>query len=360
MKDQQNAYKSAGVDIDEGARLVNMINQRNKTASHPCIIGGIGGFGAIFDIKQAGYKDPLLVSATDGVGTKLKLAIESEVFDSVGIDLVAMSVNDILVLGAKPYTFLDYYACGKLDADKAAQVVHGISKGCEIAGCALIGGETAEMPGMYNDSDFDLAGFAVGLVEREHLINGNSIEPGDVVLGLGSSGCHSNGYSLIRKIIQDQGYSYASPSPFDSGCSIAESFLRPTRIYSRSLSNVFDSAYTIKGIAHITGGGLIDNIPRILSDDLAVMLDAQKWGCGSETKWLCESANITYEDGLRTFNCGIGLVIICSKDQALSIKKLLELHGEKVFEIGDVVQRQKADEKAVSVLNQESLWNLKN
>jgi phosphoribosylformylglycinamidine cyclo-ligase len=264
-----------------------------------------------------------------------------------------------LVLGARPFIFLDYYACGKLDADKASKVIDGISKGCEIAGCALIGGETAEMPGMYNGDDFDLAGFAVGLVERKQLIDGKNIKAGDVLLGLGSSGCHSNGYSLIRKILKDDNYSFFDPAPFEPEQSVAESFLTPTRIYCSSIAKALESSAPIKGIAHITGGGLIENIPRILPDNVCVELDAQQWECGRETKWLCETARLSYDDGLRTFNCGIGLIIVCSKEKASDIKNLLEIEGEAVYQVGDVTSKENSEENIISVKNKESLWSVK-
>ena len=338
----QNAYKEAGVDIDAGAELVERIKPAIKKTMRSGVLSGLGGFGALFDLKDTGYQDPVLVSSTDGVGTKIKIAIESGKHDTVGIDLVAMCVNDLIVQGAEPLFFLDYFACGKLDVDTAETVVSGIARGCEESGCALIGGETAEMPGMYAEGDYDLAGFTVGAVERDQIITGEQIKAGDIVLGLASSGLHSNGYSLVRKIAEStQGHSYNSPAPFAQGQTLADIFLTPTRIYVKPLLAALalkndDGQAFIKGMANITGGGLVENIPRILPDGLSAVLDAESWPLPPVFKWLADCGSLSADDMARTLNCGIGMAVICSADHVKDIQKSLEQSGETVFQIGQI------------------------
>ena len=300
----------------------------------PEVMAGIGGFGALFEISKK-YREPVLVSATDGVGTKLKLAFKLNRHDTVGIDLVAMSVNDILVQGAEPLFFLDYFACGRLDVDTAATVIRGIARGCELAGCALIGGETAEMPSMYPDGEYDLAGFAVGAVEKSRLIDGAAIEPGDVVIGLASSGAHSNGYSLVRKILER-----ARPdmnADFD-GRSLAEAVMAPTRIYVKPLLALMD-ALPVKGLAHITGGGLLDNVPRILKDSLVATLDSTAWTRPKLFDWLQREGQVADAEMHRVFNCGIGMVVVVAQAQEEEALKLLREAGETAWSIGMICRR---------------------
>ncbi len=353
---KQNAYKEAGVDIEAGAALVERIKPAIAKTKRPGVMGGIGGFGAFFDVKEAGYEDPVLVSATDGVGTKLKIAIDTGKHDTVGIDLVAMCVNDLIVQGAEPLFFLDYFASGKLDVDTAAQVVEGIAQGCAESGCALIGGETAEMPGMYADGEYDLAGFCVGAVERDQMLTGESIEAGDTVLGLASSGLHSNGYSLVRKIMSStQGYSYDSPAPFSKdGKTFADVFLTPTRLYVRSVLSVLkENSSLIKGLANITGGGLIENIPRILPKGLGVALDAQNWPLPGQFKWLREAGDLDPVDMARTLNCGIGMTVICTAENKEALIEQLQKSGETVFEIGHVIEE---SSQSVQIEHTQDAW----
>jgi len=357
MKDQENAYKAAGVDIDEGNRLVEQIGKHVKKTNRSGVMSGLGGFGACFDLNETGYKDPVLVSATDGVGTKLRIAIECNSYDSIGIDLVAMCVNDLIVQGAEPLFFLDYFACAKLDADMATEVVAGIANGCVEANCALIGGETAEMPGMYNHGDFDLAGFCVGAVERNAIISGQGIQEGDIILGLASSGLHSNGFSLVRKILEDNRLSYAENFPLNTDKSIGETLLEPTKIYVRSLLEVFRSEARVKGIAHITGGGLLENIPRILPSGLCVKLDARKWSCPSVIKWLAQEGNLQPLDAARTLNCGIGMVLICAAEYSDRIIRVLEHAHEKVYKIGTVEAARDEASSLVGIENLDVLWD---
>lgn len=324
MKQQTNAYKEAGVDIDAGNLLVERIKPHIKKTNRSGVMGGIGGFGACFDLKATGYKDPVLVSATDGVGTKLKIAIDSGFHESVGIDLVAMCVNDLVVQGAEPLFFLDYFASGKLNVDNAESVIKGIAMACEEAGCALIGGETAEMPGMYGQGDYDLAGFCVGAVERDRIITGEKIVAGDVVLGLPSSGLHSNGFSLVRKIVSDQGLDYQEEAPFAPGTMLGEALLEPTRLYVRPLLSVFDKSNGIKGLAHITGGGLLENIPRILPSGLSVRLDGARWSLPPVFSWLARAGRLSAGDMARTLNCGIGMAVICSAGDVDEITQELQ------------------------------------
>lgn len=327
-------YRDAGVDIDAGDSLVERIKPFARRTMRPEVLAGIGGFGALFEISKS-YQEPVLVSGTDGVGTKLKLAFQLNRHDTVGIDLVAMSVNDILVQGAEPLFFLDYFACGKLEVDTAASVIQGIAKGCELAGCALIGGETAEMPGMYPDGEYDLAGFAVGAVEKSKIIDGKAIQPGDVVLGLASSGAHSNGYSLVRKIIER-----ARPdmdADFD-GRPLAEAVMAPTRIYVRPLLALM-RALPVKGMAHITGGGLLDNVPRILGESLAAELDSAAWRRPKLFDWLQREGNVADSEMHRVFNCGIGMVAVVAQEHEEQALKLLREAGETAWAIGRIRRR---------------------
>lgn len=327
-------YRDAGVDIDAGDALVDRIKPLAAKTMREGVMAGIGGFGALFEVPK-NYKEPVLVSGTDGVGTKLRLAFDWQRHDTVGIDLVAMSVNDILVQGAEPLFFLDYFACGKLSVDTAAAVVGGIAKGCELANCALIGGETAEMPGMYPEGEYDLAGFAVGAVEKSKIIDGKSIEVGDVVLGLASSGAHSNGFSLLRKIIETTG---ARPEDDLGGRSLGDVVMAPTRIYVRSvLAALKQHGSAIKGLAHITGGGLLDNVPRILQPGLAARLHRDAWEMPELFKWLQKGGNVADTEMHRVFNCGIGMVIVVPADQADAVSATLAAHGEQVSRLGEIV-----------------------
>jgi phosphoribosylformylglycinamidine cyclo-ligase len=361
----QNAYKSAGVDIDAGNELVERIKPHVAKTKRSGVMGGIGGFGACFDLKETGYRDPLLVAATDGVGTKLKIAIETDHHDTVGIDLVAMCANDLIVQGAEPLFFLDYFATSKLEPESAARIVGGIADGCALAGCALIGGETAEMPGMYASKDYDLAGFCVGAVERTRVITGDRIKSGDIVLGLASGGLHSNGFSLVRKIMDEtvlnQGGSYDAPAVFDPEISYAAALLSPTRLYIKSLLPVLQqsapSGYPlIKGMAHITGGGILENIPRALPDGLKVELDGASWTMKPVFHWLREQGAIGDTDMLTTFNCGIGMVVIAAPEHAQNVKEQLSATGETVFEMGTVQPCDNDNDERVHIKNLGSLW----
>ena len=325
------SYRDAGVDIDAGDALVEAIKPYAKRTLRPEVLTGIGGFGALVEISKK-YKNPVLVSGTDGVGTKLKLAFEWNKHDTIGIDLVAMSVNDILVQGAEPLFFLDYFACGKLDVPTATEVIKGIAAGCEQSGCALIGGETAEMPGMYPPGEYDLAGFAVGVVEKENIIDGKSIAVGDVVLGLASSGAHSNGYSLIRKIIER-----AKPN-LDAdfhGKTLREAILAPTHLYVKPMLELMKQL-KVKGIAHITGGGLTDNIPRILQDGLSAIVQKNTWLRPPLFSWLQEHGNVAESEMHRVFNCGVGMVVVVGKNDANTAMELLRKQGETVWAIGSI------------------------
>ncbi len=331
---QSLSYRDAGVDIDAGDALVEAIKPFAKRTMREGVLGGIGGFGALFEISKK-YKEPVLVSGTDGVGTKLKLAFHLNRHDTVGIDLVAMSVNDILVQGAEPLFFLDYFACGKLDVKTATDVVKGVAFGCEQAGCALIGGETAEMPSMYPDGEYDLAGFAVGAVEKSKLINGTTIVAGDVVLGLASSGIHSNGFSLVRKIIE-----VANPD-LDAdldGRSLADALMAPTRIYVKPLLALMNSM-DVKGMAHITGGGLVENIPRVLQKHLTAVLKKDAWPMPPLFNWLQKHGNVADSEMHRVFNCGIGMIVIVSRENADAAMAQLKSAGETVYHIGEIRQR---------------------
>lgn len=325
------SYRDAGVDIEAGDALVEQIKPFAKRTMRPEVLGGIGGFGSLFAVPQK-FKEPILVSGTDGVGTKLKLAFELNKHDTVGIDLVAMSVNDILVQGAEPLFFLDYFACGKLEVGVAAQVIKGIAEGCEQSGCALVGGETAEMPGMYPAGEYDLAGFAVGCVDKANLINGTTIAVGDVVLGLASSGAHSNGYSLIRKLIEKSGIDFESDF---HGRKFKDVVMAPTRIYVKSLLKLIE-AMPVKGMAHITGGGITENIPRVLPEGLTAEIQASGWELPPLFQWLQAQGNIVPSEMYKTFNCGIGMAIVMAKENAAAARALLEASGETVFEIGHI------------------------
>ncbi len=328
-------YRDAGVDIDAGEALVDRIKPLAARTMRAGVMAGIGGFGALFEMPQ-GLKEPVLVSGTDGVGTKLRLAFEWRRHDTVGIDLVAMSVNDILVQGAEPLFFLDYFACGKLSVETAASVVGGIARGCELSGCALIGGETAEMPGMYPEGEYDLAGFAVGVVEKSKIIDGKSIEPGDAILGLASSGAHSNGFSLLRKILT---HANAKPTDDLAGRPLGDVVMEPTRIYVKSiLSALQQHGRSIKGLAHITGGGLLDNVPRILQSGLGARLQRDAWAMPELFRWLQQNGNVADEEMYRVFNCGIGMVVVVPAAEADSIAHSLTASGEQVFRLGDIVE----------------------
>jgi len=326
-------YRDAGVDIDAGDALVDRIKPLAARTMREGVLAGIGGFGALFEVPKR-YKEPVLVSGTDGVGTKLKLAFDWQRHDTVGIDLVAMSVNDILVQGAEPLFFLDYFACGKLSVDVAAQVVGGIAKGCELSGCALIGGETAEMPGMYPDGEYDLAGFAVGAAEKSKLIDGKSIVPGDVVLGLASSGAHSNGFSLLRKILQRAN---ARPDQDFHGRSLGDVVMAPTRLYVKPvLSILAEFGSDIKGLAHITGGGLLDNVPRILQPGLQAHLHRDAWVMPELFSWMQREGGVADTEMHRVFNCGIGMVVVVPAAKAEAIMTAFKLAGETVYQLGDI------------------------
>ena len=329
-------YRDAGVDIDAGDALVDRIKPLAAKTMRPGVMAGIGGFGALFEVPRH-LKEPVLVSGTDGVGTKLRLAFEWQRHSTVGIDLVAMSVNDILVQGAEPLYFLDYFACGELSVDTAASVVGGIAKGCELAGCALIGGETAEMPGMYPPGEYDLAGFAVGAVEKSLIIDGKSIVPGDVILGLASSGAHSNGFSLLRKILT---HANARPAQDLGGRPLEDVVMEPTRIYVKSvLAALAAHGPAIKGLAHITGGGLLDNVPRILQPGLAARLHRDGWAMPPLFSWLQQNGGVADAEMYRVFNCGIGMVMVVPKDKADAVMASLRAHGEEVSQIGEIIER---------------------
>ncbi|MEZ0272620.1 MAG: phosphoribosylformylglycinamidine cyclo-ligase [Methylophilaceae bacterium] len=336
------SYRDAGVDIEAGDALVEDIKPFAKRTMRPEVLAGIGGFGSLFEVPKK-FKNPVLVSGTDGVGTKLKLAFQLNKHDTVGIDLVAMCVNDILVQGAEPLFFLDYFACGKLEVGAAAQVIKGIAAGCEQAGCALVGGETAEMPGMYPPGEYDLAGFSVGAVDKEAIIDGTTIAPGDVVLGLASSGAHSNGYSLVRKLIEVSGI--AMDSDFH-GRPFRDVVMEPTRIYVKPLLKLID-ALPVKGMAHITGGGLTENIPRVLPEGVTAELQRGSWSIPPLFAWMQEQGNIAEDEMLRTFNCGIGMAVIVAAEDAERATALLAAEGEQVSRIGVIRTRAAGEHQTV-------------
>jgi phosphoribosylformylglycinamidine cyclo-ligase len=325
-------YKAAGVDIDAGSQLVERIKPAIAATHRPGVLGGLGGFGGLFELPISQYREPVLVSGTDGVGTKLKLAVELNRHETIGIDLVAMCANDVLVMGAEPLFFLDYYATGHLDLDTAATVVSGIAAGCKQAGAALIGGETAEMPGLYAEEDYDLAGFCVGIVEKSRIITGDAIRTGDWVLGLASSGPHANGYSLIRKILAE------AQTPWDTPCGqqdLASALLTPTRIYTRPLLALLAKT-KVHGLAHITGGGLVENVPRILPRGLCATLDEQSWEQLPVFDWIHQQGKVSRDEMLRTFNCGIGMVLVVDPADADASLRLLREAGETVWPIGQI------------------------
>ena len=359
MKD--SAYKKSGVDTEAGIEVVDRIKTHVKKTVRPGVMQGLGGFGALFDMKETGYDDPVLVSATDGVGTKLRLAIDTGIHDYVGIDLVAMCVNDLVVQGAEPFFFLDYFATGQLDPAHAETVIAGIAKGCDMAGCALIGGETAEMPGMYGDGDYDLAGFSVGAVERNGIVNGQSdIRDGDVLIGLASSGIHSNGFSLVRYILKQNNITdLHEKTPFDPSLSFAQALLTPTRIYVKPLLQALaikdeDGRAAIHGMSHITGGGYPENMPRMLGDGLCAEIDVSQWNLPPVFAWLRDAGDLSFDDLTATFNCGIGMVLAVDGQSAPQIVSALQDAGEDVYTIGRVT---KADDGASVRLKNADAWD---
>ena len=336
MTNQQNGltYADAGVDIDAGNALVEQIKPAAKRTARPGVMAGLGGFGALFDLKAAGFADPVLVAATDGVGTKLRIAIDTGVVDTIGIDLVAMCVNDLVCQGAEPLFFLDYFATGRLETDHAVRIIQGIATGCEQSGCALIGGETAEMPGMYQAGDFDLAGFAVGAMERGSALPADVAE-GDVLLGLASDGVHSNGYSLVRKLVEVSGLNWADDCPFATG-TLGAALLAPTRLYVKPALSAIDLG-GVNALAHITGGGLTENIPRVLPDGMGVQIDLDSWDLPPVFQWLAATGGMQSSELLKTFNCGIGMVLAVSADRADALSRQLTAEGEKVSVLGCVI-----------------------
>jgi phosphoribosylformylglycinamidine cyclo-ligase len=338
-------YRDAGVDIDAGDSLVERIRPFAKKTLRPEVIGGIGGFGALVEVSKK-YAHPVMVSGTDGVGTKLKVAFRMKKHDTIGIDLVAMSVNDILVSGAEPIFFLDYFACGKLEVDVAADVVKGVAAGCEQAGCALIGGETAEMPGMYPPNEYDLAGFAVGLVERSRIIDGSKIAPGDAVIGLASSGAHSNGFSLVRRIVATSGADYLDA--FEGKRTLGAALLEPTRIYVKPVLELISQA-TVKGIAHITGGGLVGNVPRVLPAGTCARLERARWKRPTIFDWLQREGNVSDAEMARTFNCGIGMTIVLPRGEADAAVAHFARAGVEATAIGEIVAREAGGPQTVVV-----------
>lgn len=341
MTNKPLTYKDAGVDIDAGNALVERIKPLVKRTMRPEVLAGLGGFGGMFALPPGRYQEPVLVSGTDGVGTKLMLAQQLGRHDTIGIDLVAMCVNDILVQGAEPLFFLDYFACGKLDNEVASSVIAGIAEGCLQAGAALIGGETAEMPDMYSDGDYDLAGFTVGAVERADLIDGASIEPGDAIIGLGSSGPHSNGYSLIRKILERDPHARINDKP------AAEQLLAPTRIYVKPVLSLLQQVRA-KGLAHITGGGISENIPRIFSSQVDAEIDTSSWSMGPVFEWLAQTGNVDVDEMRRTFNCGVGMVIVVAADDVERSIDILNAEGENAWQIGQIVDSSAGSQRRVN------------
>ena len=340
-KEKKFSYKDAGVDIEQGNELVQRLKKSVGNTHREGVMGGLGGFGALFDLGSLNYKHPVLVSGTDGVGTKIKLAIDHNMHDTIGIDLVGMCVNDLIVQGADPLFFLDYFACSSLDVDVAEKVINGIAEGCSLAGCSLIGGETAEMPGMYQAGEYDLAGFCVGVVEKDEVITGENVAEGDALIALASSGCHSNGYSLVRKIIDDTNQDLSKEL---DGKTLLDLLIEPTRIYVKSILSLIKTV-PVKAIAHITGGGLIENIPRVIPDHLSVSIDSSSWELPAVFKWLQETGNIEATEMYKTFNCGVGMVVCVpqeNKDEAIA---LLDDLGEAAWEIGKVISSNSSSER---------------
>jgi phosphoribosylformylglycinamidine cyclo-ligase len=337
MADKGLTYAEAGVDIDAGNRMVELIKPLLRATARPGADAQIGGFGGLFDLGRAGLTDPVLVAATDGVGTKLKIAIETGRHDTIGIDLVAMSVNDLVVQGAEPLFFLDYFACGELDPQVGARVVAGIAEGCKTAGCALIGGETAEMPGLYRAGDYDLAGFAVGAAERNALLPRADVAAGDALLGLASSGVHSNGYSLVRRIVERASLRWSDPAPFDSTRDLGAALLEPTRIYVGACLTALRETGAVKALAHITGGGFPDNLPRVLPRTLGARIDLARVPVPEVFRWLASAGGVAEAEMLRTFNCGIGMVAVAAPAEAERVAAVLTREGERVVMLGEVI-----------------------
>ena len=334
-------YANAGVDIDAGNRMVELIKPLVRATARRGADAEIGGFGGLFDLRRTGFADPLLVAATDGVGTKVKIAIETDHHDTIGIDLVAMSVNDLVVQGAEPLFFLDYFACGRLKPKVGAAVISGVAAGCKLANCALIGGETAEMPGLYAAGDYDLAGFAVGAVERAELMPRGHVRPGDVLLGIASSGVHANGFSLVRKVVQKSKLRWQAKAPFDKSRTLGRALLEPTRIYVASCLAAIRETGAIKALAHITGGGFPDNIPRVLPKGVSAALDLPKIPTPPVFRWLAATGRIAEREMLRTFNCGIGMVAVVAPEHAAAVENRLRLEGETVIRLGEITPQAK-------------------
>jgi phosphoribosylformylglycinamidine cyclo-ligase len=348
------SYKDAGVDIDAGNALVEAIKPLARSTARSGSDAGLGGFGGFFDLKAAGYRDPLLVAANDGVGTKLKIAIAAGRHDGVGIDLVAMCVNDLVVQGAEPLFFLDYYATGQLQVEAGTAIVAGIAEGCRQAGCALIGGETAEMPGLYAAGDYDLAGFAVGAVERDQVLTGETVQAGDLVLGLASSGLHSNGFSLVRRVVEALDLDYAGPAPFADDEPLGDALLVPTRIYVRSCLAALQTG-GIRALAHITGGGFLENLPRVIPAGLGVVLDGITWPVPPVFRWLASAGGVAPLEMVRTFNCGVGMAVVVEPALAGKVRAAFEAAGETVFEIGRITARDGAA-APVTIENLDRTW----
>jgi phosphoribosylformylglycinamidine cyclo-ligase len=347
------SYRSAGVDIDAGEALVDAIKPLAKATARAGCDAGLGGFAALFDLKAAGFKDPILLSTTDGVGTKLKIAITANHHETIGQDLVAMCVNDLVVQGGEPLFFLDYFATGKLEVEKAKIIIAGIAQACKDVGCALVGGETAEMPGMYASGDYDLAGFAVGAVERGQALDGSKVAEGDIVFGMASSGLHSNGFSLVRRVVELAKLDYSKPAPFAPEKTLAAALLVPTRLYVNACRAALKAG--AHAFAHITGGGLIDNIPRVLPDHLAAELDATRWPLPPVFRWLAEAAKIERSEMARTFNCGIGMIAVVAPKDAAAARAAMEQAGERVIEIGRIVKRPSGNDGTI-LKGTESAW----
>ncbi len=351
-------YKDAGVDIEAGDALVDAIRPLAASTARTGVASDLGGFGALFDLKACGYKDPVLVAATDGVGTKLKIAIAAGIHDTVGIDLVAMSVNDLVVQGAEPLFFLDYYAMGRLQVATGTIVIGGVAEGCRQSNCALIGGETAEMPGMYAKEDYDLAGFAVGAVERDAILPNGQAKPGDVILGIASHGLHSNGFSLVRRIVEKNGLDYKAEAEFEPGTSLGAALLRPTRIYVKSCLAAI-AAGGVKALAHITGGGLVENIPRVLPRRTAAEIDVATWTLPPVFAWLAAKGEVPTAEMARTYNCGIGMVAVVAPERAEAVARALTNNGEKVTAIGRLIESADAEPRVI-LKNVEETWHARN